>query len=82
MTTPSAYRRTPLRRRGIEGPGGLRSLHANTLNCIHEFYITIKDLINVLALNTQTINFVTGQETSISYPKAKIIDMYAFMKSR
>jgi len=36
--------------------------------------------IDALSAETQTIDFKTGNPTGIHYPKAKIIDMYGWIK--
>ncbi len=66
--------------RGIFEPGCCRFRRVNTasLTCLHRFYIDNKQEIDFLAANTFTRDFITGNYTTINYPKAKIIDMYGF----
>jgi hypothetical protein len=58
---------------------GFRSLNINALRLIKSFYDANKTVIDRLSSETFTIDFGTGQLTTINYPKAKIIDMYGFM---
>ncbi|UOQ80344.1 MULTISPECIES: hypothetical protein [Hymenobacter] len=55
-----------------------RKLNADSLEYIREFYESNKLAIDKLALETFTIDFVSGLETTTNYPRAKIIDMYGF----
>jgi hypothetical protein len=59
---------------------GFRRVNENSLKCLTDFYSSNKLVIDELANNTFTIDFKTKKETTINYPKAKIIDMYGFMK--
>jgi hypothetical protein len=60
---------------------GFRSINEKSLGYIADFYKENKDEINDIAQNTFTIDFKTGELTTINYPKAKIVDMYGFNKS-
>ncbi|HEX2934462.1 MAG TPA: hypothetical protein VHO72_03845 [Bacteroidales bacterium] len=57
---------------------GFRRVNLNSLTCIKDFYEINKTTIDKLSKETFTTDFLTGQKTSINYPKAKIIDMYGF----
>lgn len=60
------------------GQCGFRSVNSNSLICIKNFYESNKPIIDKLSNETFTTDFLTGQKTSLNYPKAKIIDMYGF----
>jgi hypothetical protein len=60
---------------------GFRRLNAKVLQCIQEFYTANKQEIDTLSRKIKTLDFKTGKETKLHYPKAKIIDMYGFQKS-
>ena len=60
---------------------GFSVVNTNSLNCLKEFYETNKLTIDKIAENTFTTDFLTGQKTNITYPKAKIVDMYGFTNS-
>ncbi len=57
---------------------GFRSVNKVSLGFINNFYNENKQSIDYLSAKTFTKNFLTGEDTSINYPKAKIIDMYGF----
>ena len=57
---------------------GFSVMNIKSLNCLKEFYDANKTIIDNLANNTYTTDFITGQKTNITYPKAKIIDMFGF----
>ncbi len=57
---------------------GFTAVNTNSLNCLKEFYDINKTTIDKLADKTNTTDFLTGQKTNITYPKAKIIDMFGF----
>jgi hypothetical protein len=57
---------------------GFRVVNKKSLNCIKAFYKENKIEIDSLASSTFTIDFKSGKQTNINYPKAKIIDMYGF----
>lgn len=59
---------------------GFRVLNINSLSFIKKFYEANIDSIDKLSTQNCTIDFKNGQKTDINYPKAKIIDMYGFMK--
>jgi len=59
---------------------GFRVLNINSLSLIKKFYEANIDSIDKLSKQNYTIDFKNGQKTDIKYPKAKIIDMYGFMK--
>ena len=50
------------------------------LDLIYEFYIDNKPEIDKLSDLTHTIDFKNGKKTELKYTKAKIIDMYGFIK--
>lgn len=58
-----------------------RKFNKASLEAIHEFYLANKDVIDELQTQEQAkvCNF-NGDETSLKYTKAKIIDMYGFEK--
>lgn len=60
------------------GQCGFRKVNVKSLTFIKTFYVTNKATIDRLSVETFTTDFVTGQKTTINYPKAKIIDMYGF----
>jgi len=62
----------------FKGKCGFSVVNANSLNCLKEFYDTNKMTIDNLSNKTHTTDFLTGQKTNITYPKAKIIDMFGF----
>ena len=64
----------------FEGRCGFTSFNKNSLICIREFYIDNKKEIDKLSFKNQTINFDTGKNTGLCYPKSKVIDMYGFTK--
>lgn len=59
---------------------GFRTVSKKSLTCLSIFYEENKEVIDNLSSQTFTIDFVTATETSVNYPKAKIIDMYGFIK--
>ena len=61
---------------------GFRSVNNKSLNCIQQFYEHNKNDIDYLSSQIFITDFITGEKTSINYTKAKIIDMYGFMKGR
>lgn len=60
------------------GQCGFRKLNLKSISFLKTFYESNKTTIDRLSAETYTINFSTGQPTTINYPKAKIIDMYGF----
>jgi hypothetical protein len=54
----------------------------NALLQIKEFYNGNLEEIDNLSNSIKTLDFQTGNETSISYTKAKIVDMYGFSLSK
>jgi hypothetical protein len=64
------------------GDCGFRRLNNNSLSVIKKFYNGNKAVIDALSENIFTIDYETGQKTEIKYPKAKIIDMYGFIKGK
>ncbi len=62
------------------GTNGFSSVNKKSLKLISDFYTANKIEIDRLASRTKTIDFKTGKNTEINYTKAKIIDMYGFMK--
>ncbi|WP_348823444.1 hypothetical protein [Flavobacterium aestuarii] len=61
-----------------ESKCGFRSVNSQSLNCIKQFYIDNKEMIDKLSDEIYTKDFTTGNSTIFKYPKAKIIDMYGF----
>lgn len=57
---------------------GFRKANVKSLTFIKSFYESNKATIDRLSMETFTTDFMTGQKTTINYPKAKIIDMYGF----
>lgn len=57
---------------------GFRRVNQNSLQFIKQFYEENKTVIDNIAENTFTTDFLSGEKTEIKYPKAKIIDMYGF----
>ncbi len=65
--------------RGISaGQCGFRKVNEKSLFHIRRFYESNKNTIDRLSAETFTKDFLTGQDTTVNYPKAKIIDMYGF----
>jgi hypothetical protein len=56
------------------------SLNLESLHTIAKFYKENQYIIDKLSQQTCTIDFKTGKETRIHYPKAKIIEIYGFTK--
>jgi len=59
---------------------GFRSVSLKSIICIKDFYEQNKDHIDNMSQNIYVKDFSSWKDTSISYPKAKIIDMYGFSK--
>lgn len=57
-----------------------RSADKQPLDTIHNFYIENKGIIDNISSKLYILDFKTGQESNLNYPKAKIIDMYGFQK--
>jgi hypothetical protein len=62
------------------GKYGFTSVNSGTLGFIHQFYLDNQTDIDTLSREIQTVDFRTGKSTGIYYTKAKIIDMYGWMK--
>ena len=60
------------------GQCGFRKVNGKSLSFIKTFYESNKTTIDRLSNETFTTDFMTGQKTTLNYPKAKIIDMYGF----
>lgn len=62
--------------------GYCQTFNENSLKQIKEFYEDNKDVIDRLSEETKTIDFFSDSriERNYTYTKAKIIDMYGFMK--
>lgn len=60
---------------------GFTRLNSSSLHFIQDFYRSNKSDIDRLSDTTFTTDFITGEKTTINYPKAKIIDMYGFQLS-
>ena len=61
-----------------DGQCGFRKVNIKSLTFIQKFYESNKTTIDKLSSETFTTDFLTGQKTTLHYPKAKIIDMYGF----
>ncbi len=57
---------------------GVSSVNEKSLKTIKEFYDDNKDAID--SFHIKTLDFNTLEDTNITYTKAKLIDMYGFMK--
>jgi hypothetical protein len=55
-------------------------VNKETLGKIRDIYLDNKRIIDETQINT--LDFITGKETSIRYPKAKLIDMYGFVRGQ
>lgn len=64
------------------GKCGFRKVNLKSLYFIKTFYESNKTTIDRLSSETFTMNFITGQKSKNNYPKAKIIDMYGFIKGQ
>jgi len=64
----------------FKGRCGFRRVNLKSLNCIREFYESNKTTIDAISRQTYTLAFESGLHSQVNYPKAKIIDMYGFMK--
>jgi len=62
-----------------DGQCGFRKVNVKSISFIKAFYESNKTSIDRLSTETFTTDFITGQKTTINYPKAKIIDMYGFI---
>lgn len=60
------------------GRSGFRRVNTKSLMVIKDFYEENKPVIDQLSIDTFTVDFKTGAQTTINYTKAKIIDMYGF----
>ncbi|MDD2257147.1 MAG: hypothetical protein PHQ26_02465 [Bacteroidales bacterium] len=60
------------------GQCGFRKVNEKSLAFIRRFYESNKTTIDKLSSETFTTDFMTGQKTTLHYPKSKIIDMYGF----
>lgn len=54
------------------------SFNEESLKCIGEFYQVNQKEIDELSSKTFTKDFLSAANTSINYPRAKIVDMYGF----
>ena len=52
----------------------------NSLSMFRKFYEENKHIFD--DIDIPTLDFMTGKETSIYYPKAKLIDMYGFINGQ
>ena len=64
------------------GQCGFRRVNEKSLTIIQKFYEANMNVIDNMAKQTFTTDFITGRKTKINYPKAKIIDMYGFTVGR
>lgn len=62
----------------FKGKCGFRRLNIDSLSYIKEFYKNNQNLIDNWSNKIKTIDLKTGNHTTLSYPKAKIIDMIGF----
>lgn len=60
--------------------GGFGVCGQKELNHIYEFYLRYESLLDNLAKEMYVIDF-KGESTSVTYKKAKLIDMFGFTKS-
>ncbi len=72
---------TATMRSAFHGRCGFRSFNSTALLCIAEFYDANHEEIDRLASESRLLCFDTGEPTSTTYTRAKIIDMYGFQKS-
>lgn len=61
---------------------GFRTVNKKSLSVIHDFYLQNKEDIDEFSDSTFTKDFLTSKPTGIHYSKAKIIDMYGFVKGK
>lgn len=59
---------------------GFSSFNHKSLHCLYSFYEHNKDEIIRISTSIFVREFKTGNNSSINYPIAKIIDMYGFQK--
>lgn len=57
---------------------GFRKVNIKSLNYLKDFYENNKLVIDRLAEETFTTDFLSENKTKINYPKAKIVDMFGF----
>ncbi len=56
------------------------SVSKKSLTCLKDFYDTNREEIDDISSEIYTVDFATEKKTSINYTKAKIVDMYGFIK--
>lgn len=59
---------------------GYSICNENALKNIHQFYVNNRYDVDRLAEDLRILDFSTGKPTKLRYPKAKVIDMYGFIK--
>lgn len=64
----------------VKGMNIYGKFNEGTLLRIFEFYHKNKKVINKYSSKIKTLDFYSGRNTTLKYPKAKIIDMYGFME--
>jgi len=69
-------------RKICDGQCNFRRVDTQSLTVIKDFYDINRTQIDNLSHQIFTTDFITGQKTTINYPKAKIIDMYGFIVSQ
>lgn len=62
----------------FKGKSGFRSFNKKSLQCLNEFYLSNKEIIDSTSNDTKTICFESGEPSNLHYSKAKIIDMYGY----
>ena len=67
--------------KGIYTGCGFAVVNKESLNHIKDFYESYKEIIDNFG-NIKTKCLITGENTQLNYPLAKIIDMYGFQKSQ
>ena len=65
-----------------KGKCGFRAVNEDSLGYLSGFYTLNKATIDGLAKETFTYEFSTGKKTNTRYPRAKIVDMYGFMRGQ
>lgn len=61
-----------------ENKCGFRSVNKKSLNCIATFYKSNQEAIDALSSRQEVLTPIDSKAIRLTYPKAKIIDMYGF----
>ncbi len=64
----------------FQGICGFRSVNPKSLNCIQQFYADNREEIDQYSSEIYVKEFTTGNGSSFTYTKSKVIDMYGFAK--